>query len=95
MRFVTVRDLRLRSGEVWRQLQQEGEVVVTSNGKPVAVLSDIEENNLEEYLRALRRVRATIVVNKIQARSQQQGLDKISEAETEAEIKAVRRGRSQ
>ncbi|BCV22168.1 hypothetical protein hamaS1_22370 [Moorella sp. Hama-1] len=41
MRFVTLRELRLKSGEIWRQLQKEGEMVITSNGKPVAVLSKL------------------------------------------------------
>lgn len=95
MRFVSVRDLRLRSGEIWRQLEKDGDVVITSNGKPVAVLSDIEENNLEEYLQALRRIRATMAVNRMQERSQRKGLDQISEAEIETEIKTARRSRPQ
>lgn len=94
-RFITVRDLRLKSGEIWRELKRERDLVITSNGKPVAVLSDIEGNNLEEYLKILRRARATVAVNKIQERSRREGLDKISEAGIEAEIQAVRRSRMQ
>lgn len=94
-RFITVRDLRLKSGEIWRELKRERDLVITSNGKPVAVLSGIEGNNLEEYLKTLRRARATVAVNKIQGRSRREGLDKISEAEIEAEIQAVRRSRMQ
>lgn len=93
MRFITVRDLRLKTGEIWRQLQKEGELVVTSNGKPVAVLSGVEEESLEDYLKALRRARATLAVNRIQENSRRQGLDRLSEAEIEAEIKAVRQNR--
>jgi len=93
MRFVTVRDLRLKSGEIWRELRKEGDMVVTSNGKPVAVLSGIDSDRLEEYFGALRRARATLAVNTIQERSRRKGLDKISDAEIEAEIQAVRRGR--
>jgi len=93
MRFVTVRDLRLKSSEIWHQLQEEGDLIITSNGKPVAVLSGIGDNNLEEYLKALCRARATLAVNRIQERSRREGLDKISEAEIEAEIQAVRQSR--
>ncbi len=93
IRFISVRDLRLKSGEIWRELQKEGELVITSNGKPVAVLSGIEADRLEEYLRALRRARAALAVSRIQERSRYKGLDEISGAEIEAEIQAVRRSR--
>ncbi|MBC7076634.1 MAG: type II toxin-antitoxin system prevent-host-death family antitoxin [Syntrophomonadaceae bacterium] len=93
MRFISVRDLRMRTGEIWEQLQKEGEMVITSNGKPVAVLSGINEENLEEHLRMMRRIRAMVAVNKIQEESRQKGLDKISMDEIEAEIKTVRRNR--
>ncbi|MBC7107004.1 MAG: type II toxin-antitoxin system Phd/YefM family antitoxin [Firmicutes bacterium] len=93
MRFITVRDLRLKTGEIWSQLQKEGELIVTSNGKPVAILSGVEEKNLEDYLKAVRRARATLAVSKIQERSRRQGLDRLSEAEIEAEIRAVRQNR--
>jgi len=83
----------MRTGEIWEQLQKEGEMVITSNGKPVAVLSGIKEENLEEYLRVMRRIRAMLAVNKIQEESRQKGLDKISMDEIEAEIKTVRRNR--
>jgi len=93
LRFISVRDLRMRTGAIWEQLQKEGEMVITSNGKPVAVLSGIKEENLEEYLRVMRRIRAMLAVNKIQEESRQKGLDKISMDEIEAEIKTVRRNR--
>lgn len=95
MRFVTVRDLRLKSGEIWRELKKEGDMVITSNGKPVAVLSGIDSDHLEEYMRVLRRARAALAINKIQENSRRKGLDKLSGAEIEAEIQAVRRSRPQ
>ena len=94
MRFISVRDLRLRSGEIWRQLQQEKEMVVTSNGRPVAILAGIEGEDLLEYLATLRRVRATLAVNKTQERARETGKNKITAAEIEKEIRAVRRSRA-
>lgn len=90
MRFITVRDLRLKSGEVWRLVRQEGELVVTSNGKPVAVLADVEDGYLEDFLQSLRRARATLAVYRIQTRAREKGLDQLSEADIEAEIRAAR-----
>jgi antitoxin (DNA-binding transcriptional repressor) of toxin-antitoxin stability system len=94
MKFISVRELRLRSGEIWRQLQQEKEMVITSNGKPVAILAGIEGEDVAKYLATLRRARATLALNKIQERSRQTGKDKITAGEIEKEIRAVRRSRA-
>ena len=39
MKFVTVRELRGRTSELWDQLAQQRELVVTNNGRPIAILS--------------------------------------------------------
>ena len=41
MRFISVRDLRGKSAEVWRDLVEEREMVVTSNGRPIAILAAV------------------------------------------------------
>jgi len=94
MKFISVRDLRLRSAEVWRQLQQEKEMVVTSNGRPVAILAGVEGEDVVEYLTTLRRARAMLAVNKVQERARQTGKDRITAAEIDKEIRAVRRSRA-
>ncbi|MCL6558825.1 MAG: type II toxin-antitoxin system prevent-host-death family antitoxin [Firmicutes bacterium] len=94
MKFITIRDLKFKSSEVWRRLEAEKDLVVTSNGRPIAILTGINENNLEESLAALRRSRAVLAVNKLQLQSVEKGKDKFSMDEIEAEIDAVRRGRS-
>ncbi|MCW3490207.1 type II toxin-antitoxin system Phd/YefM family antitoxin [Dethiobacter alkaliphilus] len=93
MKFVSVRDLRQKSAEIWGLLREEGDVVITSNGKPIALLSDIGEANVEEYLQNSRRLRATMAVNSMQERSLQQGLNELSDEEIEAEIKDTRQKR--
>ena len=55
MRFVTVRELRGQSAAVWKALAEERDLVVTSNGKPIALLSATSGEFLEESLGALRR----------------------------------------
>jgi len=44
-------------------------MVIMSNGRPIAILASINENNLEQVLKAFRRVRATNAVASIQAES--------------------------
>jgi prevent-host-death family protein len=94
MKFVSVRDLRNKSGQLWKELPEEREMVVTSNGRPIAILATISESNLEESLTAFRQARAIEAVASLQRRSVEQGTDKISRDEINAEIKAVRKNRA-
>ncbi len=93
MKFVSVRDLRGRSAEIWRELPEEREMVVTSNGRPIAILATVNESNLEESLAAFRQARANEAVSSMQRRSVAVGTDVISAEEIEAEIAATRRAR--
>jgi len=40
MRFISVRDLNTKLKEIWSRIKNE-EVVMTSNGKPIALLSGV------------------------------------------------------
>jgi prevent-host-death family protein len=95
MKFVSIRDLRGKSAEVWKKLPDEGEMIITSNGRPIAILAAINESNLEESLSAFRQARAVEAVANLQRLSIEQGTDTISMDEIEAEIKAVRKKRAQ
>ncbi|MFB0515204.1 MAG: type II toxin-antitoxin system Phd/YefM family antitoxin [Candidatus Neomarinimicrobiota bacterium] len=93
MRFVSVRDLRSKSAQVWGQLADEKELVVTSNGRPIAILSAVQEDRLEETLAAIRRARAMAAVDAIQQRAAKMGLADMTLEEINAEIAAVRKNR--
>lgn len=93
MKFLSVRDLRGKSAEIWKLLPKEREMVITSNGRPVAILAAITESNLEESLSAFRQARAVEAVVSLQRKSVEQGTDKLSMDEINAEIKAVRKKR--
>ncbi len=94
MKFVSVRDLRGRTAELWRDLENEREFVVTNNGKPIAIMSATDEDSFEESLRALRRCRAGDALGKLQRDAGQRELDKFSAAQIKAEIEASRKRRS-
>ena len=93
MRFVSVRDLRGKSAQVWGQLKDEKELVITSNGKPIAILSAVQEDRLEETLAAIRRARAMAALDAIQQRAVKMGLADMTLEEINAEISAVRKSR--
>ena len=90
MKFVSVRDLRLKPGEIWKHLERERELIITSNGKPIALLTGIDEDSMESTLTTLRRTRATLAMEQMQRASVELGLNKLSDEEIEAEVKAVR-----
>jgi antitoxin (DNA-binding transcriptional repressor) of toxin-antitoxin stability system len=94
MRFLSVRDLRGKSAQVWKELPDEREMIITSNGRPIAILSAITESNLEESLKAFRQARAVEAVARLQRRSVEQGTDRVTMDEINAEIKAVRKKRA-
>ena len=94
MKFVSVRDLRGKSAQVWKELPEEREMVITSNGRPIAILAAISESNLEESLSAFRQARAVEAVASLQRRSVEQQTDRMTMDEIDAEIKAVRKKRA-
>ena len=93
MEFITIRDLRLRPSEVWDKLRQQHEIVLTSNGRPVAVIADVREDNVEETISALRRARAQAAVSRLRQAAAAGGLDGMSDADIEAEIAGARHER--
>ena len=93
MKFISVRDLRGKSAEIWKNLPTERELIVTSNGRPIAILSAVNESNLEESLSAFRQARAVEAVMSLQHQSTVQGTDRITMEEIDAEIKTVREKR--
>ena len=93
MKFVSVRDLRGKSADIWRELPGEREMVITSNGRPVAILAAVNESNLEESLSAFRQNRAVDAVASLQRRSVARGLDALTADDIDAEIAAVRQAR--
>lgn len=94
MKFISVRDLRGKSAQVWKELPQEREMIITSNGRPIAIIAAIGDSNLEESLSAFRQARAVEAVASLQRRSVEMGNDKITMDEIDAEIKAVRKNRA-
>lgn len=90
MKFLSVRDLKTKSALVWKELPNQKDMVITSNGRPIAILSSITEDNLEQVLSSFRQTRAMQAVNAIQYDSERKGTDIISMDEIDDEIKSAR-----
>ncbi len=50
MRFVNVRELKAKISEILRQTDKGEEIVITYRGKPKAILRNLREDELEDYI---------------------------------------------
>ena len=90
MRFVSSRELRIRPGAVWTLLRRERDLVITTNGKPVGVLTAADEERLEDILATLRQGRAQAAVADLRRDAVRRGLTRISDTQIEAIIGKAR-----
>ena len=88
MNFYSVRDLRTESKNVWENLSAGGEVVITNNGKPSALMIDIPDGGFDEIVQAVRQAKAMIAFNNMRRKAAQRGF--MTDEEIEAEISAAR-----
>ena len=90
MKFITVRDFRTSPALIWKQLPDEQEFIITNNGKPIALLTPLTDETLEETIKTIRKARALNTVRKMQELSIQKGTYTMSEDEIENEIRKSR-----
>lgn len=90
MNFYSVRDLRTETKNLWDNLSAGGEVVITNNGKPAALMIDIPADCFDEVVQAVRQAKAMIAFNNMRGKAASRGF--MSEEEIGAEIKAARNG---
>ncbi len=91
MQIVTVRDIRTGPKKVWNKLKKVEDLVLTSNGKPIAIISSLADRDVEEVLVELKRVRAINAVFQMQKKSLETEKQKITLAEINKEIEEVRK----
>ena len=53
MKFYSIRDLQTTQKAIWEDLAKDGEVVITSQGKPSALLLAIGDGELDNTLKAV------------------------------------------
>jgi antitoxin (DNA-binding transcriptional repressor) of toxin-antitoxin stability system len=65
-------------------------MVVTNNGKPIALLTPLSDVDLEDNISAIRRARAIAAVSKMQRISTQRGTNSMTAEEIDREVAASR-----
>lgn len=91
MNFYSVRDLRTETKKLWNNLSAGGEVVITNNGKPAALMINIPTDCFDEVVQAVRQAKAMVAFNNMRSKAASHGF--MSEEEIEAEIAAARNGK--
>jgi len=90
MKFVTVKGLRASPADIWKQLPSEREMIVTSNGKPIALITPINDELFDDTVTAVRRARALNAMKRMQEISVSLGNNKMTLEKINAVIKDVR-----
>jgi antitoxin (DNA-binding transcriptional repressor) of toxin-antitoxin stability system len=93
VKFVSVRDFRTSSASIWKRLPAEREMIVTNNGKPIALLTPLNDETLEDTVSAVRRAKAINAVKKMQEISVSLGNDKMTLEEINAIISDARKNK--
>jgi antitoxin (DNA-binding transcriptional repressor) of toxin-antitoxin stability system len=89
MKFLSTRELRNRPGLI-RELAQKEDVILTANGKPIAILLGVQEDDLEETARLVRQARAQRALSRMRREAARQSADRRPSSAIEDEIRAVR-----
>ncbi len=79
MNFYSIRDLRTESKNMWSDLKNGDEVVLTNNGKPSAIMIDIPEGCFDETLQAIRQAKAMIALNNMRSKAAKEGYKSLDE----------------
>lgn len=94
MRFFTDREFRNEPGKIREALDTQ-DIVMTSRGKPYAVLLPVHDSeDVETVLLLASRIRAQMALSSVRKKAAESGLDNVTDAEIEAEIRDVRAKRA-
>ena len=94
MKFVSSREIRVNPKPIFDAAGEGDEVVITSRGKPVALLVGVDGDDLEVTLRLFRRAKAQAAVSRMRKAAASEGQAGLAQDEIEAEIAAARSERA-
>ena len=90
MKFLTVRDFVVNQKKTRQTISKE-QAIITYNGKPIALLNPLNEDNFENVVREQSSQWAVQAMKNMQKTAMKHG---ITEKDVEKEIKAVRKLRA-
>lgn len=93
MKTLTIRDFRTRPRQAQKDLAESGEAILTSSGRPVALMLRVDGESLDETVAMMRRARGLQALDAARREARRTGLDRVTMKEMDAVIARTRRGR--
>ena len=95
MEFVPYRMLRNQPSELRKKLDEKGELIVTVDGEPMAVMLKIPKGSLEDLVLLLSQVRAQLAVAAIRDGARKRGRSNMTVEQADALVGKTRQARRQ
>lgn len=91
MEIVPYRILRNEPRKLREKLEDQGELVITVDGKPFAVMIDLSDNDkLEDILILVTRLRAQMAARAIRSQAKRDGLDQLNDEQLDEIVQKAR-----
>lgn len=74
-------------------MQADREIVVTANGRPIAIMTRVDPDTVEEEILAIRRARARAALSRMRDRARSEGLDRLTMDQIDDIVSRARRDR--
>ncbi len=92
MNFYGIRELSNNTKRVLSSVAKGNKAIITDNGKPTAILLNINEDNFETVLNCVQQMEAQTALSALQKASVANFPNGLSDEEIQAEIDAARKG---
>jgi hypothetical protein len=90
MEFVPYRLVRNQPNELRKKLEKQGELVVTVDGEPMAIMLQVPKGSLEELVMLISQLRAQLAVTSIRQQAKQSEKDQLADEEIESIVQEAR-----
>jgi hypothetical protein len=95
MEFVPYRMLRNQPSELRKKLDEKGELIVTVDGEPMAVMLQIPKGSLEDLVLLVSQVRSQLAVAAIREGARKRGRSNMTVEQADALVGKTRQARRQ
>ncbi len=90
MQFMTTS--ALRNPKAWNKISH-GRAMVTRGGRPIAIVIPVTESGFEAAIEESSRIEGMKALRNLQEQARASGVDKMTDADIQAEIRATRKER--
>ena len=89
MEFLTIKEFAAAPKNSREKLERDGKMVLTNNGKPMALMLKIGQTNFEEVLRLAQQIEGLQLIDDLRMEAEKRGF--LSDEEINEEIETYRR----